>query len=249
MPLEVIAGDNFRITGRPGFERVVFTRSSPFDWIRPKAIALLEERGGVLQSTREAAAFRIEADSADDAGQPQITRTIVMYFRHEGRWYAAVDDISDPQQNITLAQADEGYRIHQRYHKFAFLKKDARIRDLLARAEKAGRVFGVSDQISLELTTEQTDGMSAFGQYEGNKAILGDVSEDYATFLARKGLNKSTFRQLTPERLERLMLGDDKVEIRLSGLGDYGSFYLGGITAWDECCDSGPGRGVRYLSQ
>jgi len=51
----------------PGFEHYEFSGSSSEKLTLPQAVAFEQSFGGVLQSAREAVAFRIAADGADNS--------------------------------------------------------------------------------------------------------------------------------------------------------------------------------------
>ncbi|MBI4150293.1 hypothetical protein HY488_02720 [Candidatus Woesearchaeota archaeon] len=233
---------------RKGFEDIVFTASSQEYLAWPAAVAFAKERNAVLQSAREAAAFRIEADGQDDDNLYQPTRTVVAYFRDGNKWYAAVDDVADPKRNIVLARADEGYKAHKAHNKWVLPKRDGYVRSLLDRATKNERVFSVGEQSPLELVTKPQMGKSPFVANDGIKAILGDTSKNYARFLAKKGHPQVYFFQLTPETLERFELSNDNVEVRLVGLGFDCLDDIEDVDA-DYHCDNhvGCARGVRSV--
>lgn len=261
MGLEKIAGGNFRITGRSGFEDAVFTAGSPRSLTLPDAVAFAQKNEAVLWSTREVAALRVELGEQlgreDGADLDQLTRTVIVYFKDGQTWYAAVDDIADPERNIILAKAKEGYDTHSHWPKWAFLKSDKYICDTLDRAQKSARIFEVSERSPLELTTEQVAGRSAFGQHPGVKAVLGDLSEEYARFLVGKGIRVGRFSYVRSRGLEELNLGDNKVEIRFAQPCGYAFEDSGEILPWSKqydvkayacCTDKGRARGVRFLT-
>ncbi len=104
----------YELTSTPGFETVKFTESSREDLVWPRAVKFAAGHDAVLQSVREAAAFRIEADGEDEANQLQATRTGAIYFRDGGKFYAAFDDSPTSEQNIILSRTAEVYKKNKR---------------------------------------------------------------------------------------------------------------------------------------
>gem|GEM_PF-4682350 len=105
-------------------------------------------------------------------------------------------------------------------------------------------MFAVDEKSPLELATEQAGEVSDFGNHHSMKAILGDVGEGYAGFLAEKCFSKGWVYTLTPIDLEPLRLGNGKVEVRLVGLGDEKFSDLYAISATYRCDGTGIARGV-----
>ncbi len=243
MSIERVAQPFYRLA-RPDFGHIVFTRGSSESCLWPQAVTFARERGGVLQSAREAIAFRLEAGGQDQADLYHATRTVALYFMDGSAFYAAIDDATDPEQNIILARAGEGHNAYQTQRRWTLPKTDRHIRGMLARAEKRDRVFTVDEKSPLELATEQAGGRSDFGNHSSTKAILGDVGEGYAEFLAEKCYGKGWTYTLTPTDLEPLKLGNRNVEVRLVGLGSENVSDLYAISAAYRCDSTGIARGV-----
>lgn len=172
------------------YKDAAFTTSSSCTRLSD-AITLTRKMGGVLQSAREATAFCIEANGADNANLAQATRTVVAYVQVGDKWYAAVDDIADPEQNIVLAmhkQIDEKDTI-------SLTETDPHVRGILERAKRDSRMFLISKQSDLELATQPEEGISPFGLCAGIRAILGNDSqpEAYAAFLYSSGKKTGQF--------------------------------------------------------
>ncbi len=246
MALHQISEPQYKID-RPAFGDTVFTASSSDYLAWPAAVAFAREQNSVLQSAREVAAFRIEAKGHDSADEYQTTRTVVAYFHDGNAWHAAVDDIADPEQNIVLARAQEGYDAHSKQNTWSLPKTDAHVRGLLERAGKTGRIYAVNDHSPLKLVTLQIDGKSAFGQDAGIQTILGDTSEDYAAFLTERKRNAGYLYHLTPKTLETLDPSKEKAEIRLVGLGGVDDYDLNDVNAYNRCDYYGRARGVRSV--
>src|SRR5262249_49760393 len=87
----------------PGFAGYRCTASSPNSLALPSAVEYATERQCVLQSAREAIAFRIAARRADNANDYQLTRTAALYFTKDDKHYVAFDNSPDPAENILLA--------------------------------------------------------------------------------------------------------------------------------------------------
>ena len=234
----------FSIKGRDGFDGVTFSRSSDGYLVWPKAVVFGGKNNGILQSMREAGAFRIEAERKDDADLYQATRTGVVYFKAGDKFYAAIDDTVDPAQNIVVARAKDGYKSYSQNNKFVFPVSNKLVRGVLSRAEKAGRIVEVETESPLELKTKSVSGKSEFGQNDWNKAILVDVSEPYAQMLNKRGDNIGRVWSLTQEDLERKGVDGNNVEIRPLGLGGdgYGIDYVDADNYFDY---DGCARGVR----
>jgi len=248
MTITKVDDDTFRIAN-PAFRDVVFTASSPDYLTLPAAVAFARDKGVVLESARESAAFRIEADGQDDANRYRITRTVVAYFKDGNTWRAAIDDSADPAQNILLARAEEGYAAHQTGNKWLVPRNDVYVRGLLDRAEKAGSIVPAQEASPLELATQAASGRSPFGQHALMRAIFGDdVAEAYAKFLNQNRRNTGYGYSLTLKILESMDIGSENAEIRLVGLGGDGDYYLGGVVADFLCGYVGRARGVRSVS-
>jgi hypothetical protein len=198
---------------------MTFSHNSDKFLFWPKAVVFGSRNNGILQSCREAGAFRIEAEEKDDANFYQATRTGVVYFKAGDRFYAAIDDTVDPAQNIVIARAEDGYKSHQKTKKFILPVSDALVRGVLSRAEKTGRIVEVGAESALELKTKAVSGKSEFGQNDWNKAILADVSEPYAQMLNKRSYNSGFVWSLTQKALEQKGVDGNNVEVRPVGLG------------------------------
>ncbi|MCK4670268.1 MAG: hypothetical protein KAT43_03615 [Nanoarchaeota archaeon] len=231
----------------PSFKGVEFTGHSN-EWLNwPKTVRFATEQGdgAILQSAREAGAFRIEANGEHDADVYQATRNVALYFKMGGKFYCAIDDIADPEQNIVIARAQEGYKSHSNERKYLLPVNDSLVKPALSRAEKTGRIVEATES-PLKLKTKAVNGKSEFGQNDWNKAILLDVAEPYARMLSQRGdgiieyyrtLNQLSYEigrvwSLTPERLKEIGVDGNFIEVRPVGLG--GNYYsLNGVYAYD----------------
>lgn len=246
MAITKVDDTTFRIDN-PAFRNVVFTVSSPTYLALPAAVAFARKKGAVLESARESAAFRIEADGQHDANLYRVTRTTVAYFKDGGTWQIAIDDSADLGQNILLARAEEGYQAHRNEDKWLVPKSDAYVRGLLDRAGKAGRIVPAQEGVPIELATLAASGPSLFGQHALMRAIFGDdIAEAHAGFLNQNGRNSGYGYSLTQKVLDSIGIGDDYVEVRRVGLG--GVDLLADVNAIDRC-DYGLGhaRGIRSV--
>jgi len=249
MLIKLVSEPQYRITERPGFERVIFTESSDDFLVWPQAVKFAAKRDAVLQSLREAAAFRIETGlKDDDADLYQATRTAAAYFKDkDGKLYVAFDDIPNPQKNIILARVQEGYDANRKGREFVLSKKDKHIAQLLKRAEKSGRVVEVVES-PLELATKASEGSSEFGSNNIVQALFGDMAEPYAAMHHKSGHCKGFVYVLTQERLDK-QVDTQSALVRPVGLG----LDLLGDRAYDTGDDSrfnrfdygGCARGVR----
>jgi hypothetical protein len=235
----------FSIEGRDGFDGITFSGSSDDYLVWPKAVVFGGKNNGILQSTREAGAFSIEAEGKDDAYLYQATRTGVVYFKAGDKFYAAIDDTVDPAQNIVVARAEDGYKARSKNNKFILPVSDTLVRGVLSRAEKAGRIVEVVAESPLELKTKSVDGKSEFGQNDWNKAILVDVSEPYAQMLNKRGYNIGRVWSLTPKDLEQKGVDGNNVEVRPVGLGGVG---IDGVGVGFNCGCARGVRGAREIS-
>ncbi len=246
MPIELSLSTEpeYRITNRPGFEDVVFTESSDNNLILPDAVAYAKERDALLQSVRDAAAFRVEAQGEHNSNRYQATRTASAYVKLDGTWYVAFDDAPDAARNIILGRAQEGYDSHRQHNTWALPKNDEYVKGMLSRAERGARIVEVAESL-LELATKSVNGKSEFGSHPSIQALLGDVSEDYAAFLNEQNHARVFVYVLTPKTLEDLGIGD-RTEIRAAGLGVVDFDYLGSVSAGQRFdYVGGLARGVR----
>jgi len=255
MVLKRISEPEYQIE-HPAFKDVVFTASSPLPLnTLSHAIAFAQEKGGILESARESAAFRIEAKRQDEANTLRVTRTAVAYFKDDDTWYAAIDDIADPKESIILTRGDRGYIAHRDENSWLVPRDDAYLCGILKRAERTDRIAPVPQVSPLRLATQAASGTSPFGENALMRAIFGeDVVEAYARFLHNCNRDIACSQFLTPEELERLDIGRTKTEIRLVVLGnnpicdvyampcDY--FYIEAPRSLNDI----RARGVRFLA-
>jgi frataxin-like iron-binding protein CyaY len=230
----------YTIDNVSGFEGLRFTASSDEYLDLPESVAYATARGGVLQSAREAWAFRIDRNGALDSDQYQSTRTAALGVKIDGRYYIAIDDSEDPATNILLARPQEGYDAHYRTGKWLVQKSDPTITKMLDRAAQGKTVAALDD--TLILATENRNGRSAYGAHPIPQAILGnDLAEPVATYLRGKNWPEGFVRTLSPSRLEKLGVDNDHVEVRCVGVGGGVGNYLDAV---DRCYDVGRVRGV-----
>src|SRR3989344_5003262 len=195
----------------PGFEGVKFTESSINNLVWPKAVKFAADQNAVLQSLREAVAFRIEAQGKDGANREQATRTGAIYFKDGNKFYVAFDDIPDPRQNIVLARAIEGYEANKEAREFILPKKDKQIVQLLKRAEKSDRIVQVVES-PLELATKASASSSKFGSNKTVQAAVGDIAELYAGMLHERDYSRGVFYVLTPDFLDKEVADDETLD-------------------------------------
>lgn len=232
----------------PGFENVEFTESSKDYLIWPKAVKFAaDQNAAVLQSVREAGAFRIQAEGKDDVDHYQVTRTGAVYFKDGSKFYVAFDDAPDASQNIVLARVQEGYDANSKRCEWTLSKKDKHIAQILKHAEKSDRIVQVVES-PLELATKVSFGSSEFGSNKTVQALFSDVAEPYAGMLHKRGYSKGFIYVLTPENLEK-RVADDKTLVRPVGLGGdyYGDiyYYVDVVLAGYRFNYVGRARGVR----
>ncbi|MBW2978729.1 hypothetical protein KY304_01300 [Candidatus Woesearchaeota archaeon] len=230
----------------PHFKGVEFTEHSNewLDW--PKAVRFASEQGdgSILQSAREAAAFRIEAEGDYDADLYQATRNVALYFKVGDKFYCAIDDIADPEQNIVIARAEESFKSHSNHGKYILPVNDSLVKGVLSRAEKTGRIVEATESL-LELKTKTVKEKSEFGQNDWNKAILLDVAESYAQMLNKRGYKIGRVWSLTPESLEEIGVDGNSVEVRPVGLGDNDYYSVNDVVAVNLFDYDGRSCGVR----
>jgi len=189
---------------RVGFERCLFSESSPDHLIVPDAVKFTASQGGILQSVEEAVAFQIEADGQDNSDGHQATRTVVLYGSFNGKPLALLDD--DPVQNI-VKSADMCYERETKGG--LFLKKDnSYVHAVIARAQKNNRV--------LELPGQARRGLEWKLEPEKGRAIFGSMTEPYAEFMRSKGHSEVLVYALTAAEVGRIK--EELVEVRLFSL-------------------------------
>ncbi|MCK4670267.1 MAG: hypothetical protein KAT43_03610 [Nanoarchaeota archaeon] len=110
--------------------------------------------GGILQSAREHGAFEIEAQNSTHsdwknwtygASLLQSTRTVVLYFKVGDKFYAAIDDTINPDDNIVMACSRLGLKMYEQDGKFLLYISHSVVKNALLRAEKSGRIVEVDD--------------------------------------------------------------------------------------------------------
>lgn len=236
----------YKIEHVPGFDGLVFTESSSQCLALPQSVAFAHERGGVLQSARQAWAFRIDSNGTLNSEDYQSTRTAALGFLRNGRYSIAMSDSPNPDENILLAQAQEGYCAHRTSGRWRVSRKDAVIARMLERSQDEHRVFPALDN-TLELSTRQQGGASPYGSHPVTQAILGgDFTESVATYLRGRGFVNGYVWTLSPKNLQKHGVTDDHVEVRRVGVGGYYDLY--GLYAYVRCNYGGRARGVRQLS-
>lgn len=231
----------------PCFKGVEFTEHS-YKWCTwPEAVEFAAEQGdgAILQSAREAGAFRIEAEGKHDADLYQATRNVALYFKVGDKFYCAIDDIADPEQNIVIARAQDGFKSHSNKGAYLLPVNDSLVKGVLSRAEKTGRIVEATES-PLELETKAVNGKSEFGQNDWNRAIWLDVAELYAQMLNNRGYEIGRVWSLTPESLEEIGVDGNSVEVRPVGLGVYDYYNVCGVDAYCRFCYVGRSRGVRH---
>ena len=230
----------------PDFVGVEFTEHSK-EWLNwPDAVEFAFEQGNgaILQSAREAAAFRIEAEGKHDADLYQATRNVALYFKVGDKFYCAIDDVIDPEQNIVIASAEEGFKSHLNEDKYLLPVTDSLVKGVLSRAEKTGRIVEATES-PLELKTKAVNGKSEFGQNDWNKAILLDMAEPYAGMLNKRGYEIGCVWSLTPDSLEKKGVDGKFVEVRPVGLGVSNYNNIDDVDAVNQFDDDGRSGGVR----
>jgi hypothetical protein len=227
----------------PGFDHLTFTESSKGYLTLPPSVQFAQERDAVLQSAREAWAFRISSDGTLESDKYQSTRTAALGVKIGGKYYIAIDDSDDPAQNILLARAQEGNDSHATQSKWLVPKSDPLITSMLDRAQHAGRIFPALEQ-TLKLSTKGTL-VSAYGAHPITRALLGkDLTESVATYLRNHNHKNGYVWTLSPQQLDQLGVNNDHVEVRRVGVG--GVDYVSGsvLGAGDRCNGGGRARGV-----
>ena len=230
-----------------GYADHIFTAGTPNYRTLPDAVRLAQERNSVLQSAREAVAFRLAAVGADGANDYQVTRTAALYFTAAGKAFLAFDD--DAKDNILLLRAQEGYDVHASTGTWLVSKSDPLITAALHRAEKADRILPAPLENTLRFSTDSRRGVSEYGTSKVVRATIGDLAEPYASFLSEKGYRSGYEWLLTAKNLDQLGVDGDHVEVRRVGVGGYSDFYCNVLYANVRCSnDGGRARGVRKNS-
>ncbi|MBI4141751.1 hypothetical protein HY484_02390 [Candidatus Woesearchaeota archaeon] len=226
----------YELTKLSGFDGVEFTDGSPSRLNWPNAVNFANERKAILQSVREAVAFRVDSGGVDGSDDYQATRTGGVYFKEGDTIYLAVDDVADDSKNIVLARSQEGYSAHQSGNEWVLPKKDKHIFQFLKRAEITHRIVEVVES-PLELATVRSGGVSEYGQNATVKVLMGDVSEHNAAWLKEHNYGVGKVYTLLPEYVSNKIKDDREVLIRPVGLDDLD------VDVIDQFNDSGRARG------
>ncbi len=197
MPIKKIAPQykhEYKIIGRLSFTNLVYTDSLYPDGHLggeiDKLVDAARHEFAVLQSAQEAAAFHIELNKKCAVHNWQGTRTAAIYFKKQGKHYVAFDDIPPPEQNIILQNTQAGY-YHSSGQEDIWLKwiGNKLIQESLARAKRDRRIIEVPEG-GLELSLVKISDSCSFCKSDHVRAILGNLAEDYADLLRRRGRAK-----------------------------------------------------------
>jgi hypothetical protein len=241
--VQLVSRPEYVIDNLPGFEHLRVTDSSTGYLSLPASVAFAHEREAVLQSAREAWAFRVSSGGTLESNQHQSTRTAALGVKIDGRYYIAIDDSDDPAQNILLGRPQEGKDAHATQNKWLLPKNDPLIYGMLDRAEKAQRVFPALEQ-TVTLSTVHTPA-SAYGTHPITRALLGeDLTESVATYLRDHGRANCYVWTLSPTQLNQLGVDNEHVEVRRVGVGG-GDYGIGNLSADIKCDVDGHACGVR----
>ena len=171
------------------------------------------------------------------------TRTAVIKFQRDDKFYAAFDDIDDPKENILLARAQQGYDMHKYNNAWFVSTNDALIKGALQRAEQANRIVEIPSKGNRELSlTQKNNCTTEYGNNQIIRATIGDMAEQNATWLRQKGYqNGYEWLFVNPQTLKQLGVNNNTTEIRaISVLGI--SFVN---LAVNQCYSDGLARRVR----
>ncbi|MDO8480204.1 MAG: hypothetical protein Q7S65_00135 [Nanoarchaeota archaeon] len=189
---------------RPGFEHLVFSESTSRKWtdmdnggiVAPDAVRFAREKGGVLPSVQEAAAFSMEAYSRDwmkeEGIYGAITRSATLYFVEGGKTYLAIDDHPDPAQNLVMRYARQGGKLNSK--NTPLLLDRGEVADAIKRAERDARLHEIpdtglnhehvsTDDLSLCELDKPIEEYPHFTRNTYVSSFLGDITEDYARFI------------------------------------------------------------------
>jgi len=240
--VKLVSRPEYSIDNLPGFENLRFTESSTVYPSLPASVKYATERDDILQSAREAWAFRISSSGTLNSDKYQSTRTAALGVKIDGTHYIAIDDSDDPAANILLARPQEGYDAHRKNGRWVLPKSEPIITGMLDRAQHAGRVFPALEQ-TLKLSTKGTPA-SAYGAHPITQALLGeDLTESVAAYLRDHGREYGRVWTLSPTQLDELGVDNDHVEVRRVGVGGFVNFSYD-LDAVDRCNDGGRARGV-----
>ncbi len=205
----------------PAFKGAEFSdHSSKEDWL--DAIDFAARWGGILQSAREAAAFYFYAKGEHDTNDNQVTRTVALGFKAGNKFYIAIDDTVNPEQNIVIAKTKERYNSYNSLFNRNYLLSvtDPLVKSALSRAEKTGRIVEANSVSMLDLKTDAVNGKSEFGQHDLSKAILLDFAEHYAQMIRQaEQCDVGAIWSLTPEDLEKNGADSKHVDVQPVCLG------------------------------
>ncbi|MFH1211360.1 MAG: hypothetical protein V1659_00340 [Candidatus Woesearchaeota archaeon] len=192
----------------------------------PEAVDFALSSGGVLESAREVAVYRM-AKGASDLIYYYSTRTAAIYFKEGNEYFVCFDD--DPLYNILLLRAEEGKSAGDRW---LVSRSDPLISGAISRAKSSGRVVRV--------TNGQERGDAVFVA----KAIIGNKAEEYDTFL--KNAKGRPLRVWTLNNNNCRIIEKEKALIRFVGFGvDIDYDYLGAVDRLDIIWRAG---GVQKIS-
>jgi|GEM_PF-5174450 len=189
----------------------------------PEIVSFALSQGGVVQSAREAVVFRL-ATGKDDLNYYYLTRTAAIYYRKNGQLFVAFDD--DPFDNILLTATQEGRDAGSKW-----LVDSNRVAGAIARAEKAGRVIGVTSE------NERADPL------EFGRCIIGDKTEQYDQFLQRHLSRK--LRGYAVNNSGCSGVSENRALIRCLWVGLIGDYDL---DAFNGLSYGGRARGVQKIS-
>jgi len=246
--VQLVSRPEYRIEHLPGFEKVVFSQSSGSYFSLPQSVAFATERDSVLQSAREAWAFRIDSNGALDSDRYQSTRTAALGVRVGNQYCIAFCDSNHPDENVLLARPQEGYDLHSTGKPWLVRNDDPVIKRMLERAREEHRVVPALET-TLELCTNHTGGTSPYGMHSITQAILGkDLAAHVASYLRERGFCNGYVWTLSPGSLCDVGVTENHVDIRRVGVG--GNCNFNGsydLVAGDRCGGDGRARGVREI--
>jgi len=232
----------------PGFEHLVFTESSTEYLSLPQSVAFATARDSVLQSAREAWAFRIDSNGALESGRYQSTRTAALGVKVGDQYCIALCDSNKLDENILLAQPTVGYDLHVARKPWLVAKQDPVMKVMLARAQDERRVVPALAG-TLELSTSHSGGTSPYGTHPFTQTILGsDLTETVASYLRDHGHGNGYVWTLSPTTMRELGVDDNHVEVRRVGVGGSDGFISNYLGANVRCGNDGRARGVRERS-
>ncbi len=246
--VKLVSRPEYQLETVPGFEQIVFTESSPASLALPQSVTFAQERDCVLQSAREAWAFRIDSNGTLESDRYQVTRTAALSLRHNGNYSIAITDSTSPDENILLSRAQEGSASHHVNNHWLVRRDDPVVHRMLERAHDEHRVFPALES-AITLSTRQQGGASPYGAHPVTQAILGDdLTERVAVYLNQHGYSIGYAHTLSRKDLQKLIVNDDHVEVRRVGAGGGVGIGMYDLYAGVHCDISGRARGVRGKS-